>query len=709
MAESAAQAEIRRLQQQLAQAEAALAEQSDSVDPEEADRMRQHSVDPEEAERMRQHEIRLRRQEEEENNRARHHELEMARLQLQIEQAKAANSMPAAINITQREDKVASFKKEVAAKSLKTSFKLEGSTNYESWRDEALTQALAIKAKHILINKEMACPAGITDDDERKIWEVKSEALFDMLLAGVKPAIRQTIKARINEDDKSATELWMAMETEFRIHAVDIRTDLFRRFTTATIEANNVQQYISQFRDTCGKLKQMGFEIPIWQQTERFIDGLKGFHATFIRTKRDEIRDPKNKGKITELDLEELMDQLIARAIDHKDRQKPAQAFKAEDKPDEEPDSTPSRQSSTRGSRPNRGHNSQQGYNKCGYCDRPNHDESNCVYKNYSQRSEEWQTIHASAIEYFKKKNEGKSTSSKPKSDSMPSTPSTPSTPTPIANPNVGFTAIAFSANSSTTKDLNWYLDSGASYHMTPFRDRFTTFLPIKANPAGGITGHEIMPQGIGTIRQQIDDQVLEVPYVQYIPNIVASLLSYRQLEKQGFRIESAPMEDGTSLFEITDPQGQTFRAIPSASGVYPINGVTNPTALAAKARRAKKAATDESPPPPPTTEVDDDLPIESDEDESSDVSIGGTIHVIPRNTTIRTIPKAVGAGTTILNPIQAIPKAVGATNKEEMTYQAPSRSGTPRKRRGRLKQQSLVDPVVLLARELNWTKSNLI
>jgi hypothetical protein len=263
MAESAAQAEIRRLQQQLAQAEAALTEQSDSVDPEEADRMRQHSVDPEEAERMRQHEIQLRRQEEEENNRARHHELEMARLQLQIEQAKAANSTPAAINITQREDKVASFKKEVAAKSLKTSFKLEGSTNYESWRDEALTQALAIKAKHILINKEMACPAGITDDDERKIWEVKSEAFFDMLLAGVKPAIRQTIKARINEDDKSATELWMAIETEFRIHAVDIRTDLFRRFTTATIEANNVQQYISQFRDTCGKLKQMGFEIPI--------------------------------------------------------------------------------------------------------------------------------------------------------------------------------------------------------------------------------------------------------------------------------------------------------------------------------------------------------------------------------------------------------------------------------------------------------------
>lgn len=51
-------------------------------------------------------------------------------------------------------------------------------------------------------------------------------------------------------------------------------------------------------------------------------------------------------------------------------------------------------------------------------------------------------------------------------------------------------------------------------------------------------------------------------------------------------------MEDGTSLFEITDPQGQTFKAIPSVSNVYPINGVINPAALVA---RAKKAVTDSS------------------------------------------------------------------------------------------------------------------
>ena len=217
-----------------------------------------------------------------------------------------------------------------------------------------------------------------------------------MLLAGVKPANRQTIKARINEDDKNAAELWAAIETEYRIHAADTRKELMHKFATATIEGNNIQQYISQFRDICGKLKQMGYEIPQWQQNDRFIDGLRDHQAAFVQAKQDDSRDPKNKAKITELNLNELMDQLIARAIDNKDRQKPAQALKAEandqsgSTPTPEQDSTPPQRPSTRGSRSGRGgHNNQQGWIKCGYCDRPWHDEQDCKYKNYANQSQE--------------------------------------------------------------------------------------------------------------------------------------------------------------------------------------------------------------------------------------------------------------------------------------------------------------------------------
>ena len=145
---------------------------------------------------------------------------------------------------------------------------------------------------------------------------------------------------------------------------------------------------------------------------------------------------------------------------------------------------------------------------------------------------------------------------SKPAAGLTPATPATPSTLTPMANPNVGYTAMAFSTTTMSSTDLNWYLDSGASYHMILFRDRFVSFQPITANPAGGITGHEITLQGVGAIQQQIDDQVLEVPNVRYIPNIVASLLFYHQLEKQGFKIQPIAMQNSTSLFKIIDLQG---------------------------------------------------------------------------------------------------------------------------------------------------------
>jgi hypothetical protein len=48
-------------------------------------------------------------------------------------------------------------------------------------------------------------------------------------------------------------------------------------------------------------------------------------------------------------------------------------------------------------------------------------------------------------------------------------------------------------------------------------------------------------------------------------------------------------MQDGTSLFKITDLQGQTFKAIPSSSDVYPINGVINPLVLATRAKKPIK------------------------------------------------------------------------------------------------------------------------
>ena len=111
MAKSAAQDEIRRLREQMAQAKAISISLNQLINSDKEDQNEPSKIEL-------QQEI----------EQAKQHILEIARLQLQIKQAKAANTTPAAIKITQRKDKVISFKKEVATKSLKISFKLEGST-----------------------------------------------------------------------------------------------------------------------------------------------------------------------------------------------------------------------------------------------------------------------------------------------------------------------------------------------------------------------------------------------------------------------------------------------------------------------------------------------------------------------------------------------------------------------------------------------------
>jgi hypothetical protein len=84
------------------------------------------------------------------------------------------------------------------------------------------------------------------------------------------------------------------------------------------------------------------------------------------------------------------------------------------------------------------------------------------------------------------------------------------------------------------------------------------------------------------------------------------------------------------------------------------------------------------------TTELvnDNDPLIKSDKDKLTDPTIiGDTIHVIPRTIILDLIPRAVGA----------------IINKKDELKNPSSRSGIPKIRYGRPKQQPIVDPTVLL------------
>src|SRR5204862_3555734 len=84
---------------------------------------------------------------------------------------------------------------------------------------------------------------------------------------------------------------------------------------------NDIQDYISDFRDILEKLKSMKYKLNNWYINNRFIDGLRSWQSNFIQMKRDELRD-QNKKTVNKINQDQIMNLLIARTIDYKSKNK---------------------------------------------------------------------------------------------------------------------------------------------------------------------------------------------------------------------------------------------------------------------------------------------------------------------------------------------------------------------------------------------------
>ena len=84
-----------------------------------------------------------------------------------------------------------------------------------------------------------------------------------MLMTELKSDICQNIKLWINDDEKNMTELWIALEAEYRAHASDFRLELFNKLLSISmnIYSTNIWDYIIDFYDILEKLKAMKYKL----------------------------------------------------------------------------------------------------------------------------------------------------------------------------------------------------------------------------------------------------------------------------------------------------------------------------------------------------------------------------------------------------------------------------------------------------------------
>src|SRR5690606_39060563 len=146
--------------------------------------------------------------------------------------------------------------------------------------------------------------------------EVRSNALFRIILGSLKPSIKESARRMIKKDSRNEAEIWTVLENEYGAYRLDTRNTICDQISTINLRDfnNDIIKYIARFRKLTEKLKALNSELPQFYVVNRFIAGLNDYQSAHVHTEMDKIRDVKDKSRLAHLDLEVLMNQLTSRA-----------------------------------------------------------------------------------------------------------------------------------------------------------------------------------------------------------------------------------------------------------------------------------------------------------------------------------------------------------------------------------------------------------
>nr|GEV99348.1 retrovirus-related Pol polyprotein from transposon TNT 1-94 [Tanacetum cinerariifolium] len=98
---------------------------------------------------------------------------------------------------------------------------------------------------------------------------------------------------------------------------------------------------------------------------------------------------------------------------------------------------------------------------------------------------------------------------------------------------------MVMSAQAQAQALLDWIIDSGCSYHMTPRLDILFDFLECDGNSVQLGDNRECKIRGIGKVRVQLKDRLSFVLHnVRYITELKRNLISLGTLEKEGYNVK---------------------------------------------------------------------------------------------------------------------------------------------------------------------------
>jgi hypothetical protein len=104
------------------------------------------------------------------------------------------------------------------------------------------------------------------------------------------------------------------------------------------------------------------------------------------------------------------------------------------------------------------------------------------------------------------------------------------------SNNTTEFTLSSCLTNPSSTGSHDWFIDSGASSHMSNRKDWFESICP-QVVPVTVANKNQLLSQGRGTVNIHISDSVNKISDVLYIPGLATNLLSVSNIVSKGYDV----------------------------------------------------------------------------------------------------------------------------------------------------------------------------
>jgi len=444
-----------------------------------------------------------------------------------------------------------------------------------NWRQGFLLAAETIEAREIIDNEEIKPPHWLTKL-ETAIWRAKHRVLLHYLISTLPPAVAQSLEG-INR--QSLLTVWRHLQATYGISRAQERLNVIRSFKNLTLEGNDYHNYLTKYRKIVTQMENLGITIQDILH-DNFIAGLGDYNKVFVDSQLDIFyaNSRNNPGRITNLNLSHLQEALLNRASEcEKVKRKETKVNVA---------SYSSRNSnhrnwntnSTNGGRRNSydrprsrdgSQNGKSAKRRCSYCGGFNHTDDICLYRYPERATDEFRKINESKIKYLKEQHIGDSGGSDSESQRI-----IQMQPAFMAQASSAVALQSIQSIRHANLRTSWHLDTCASFHMCNDRNFFTTYKPHNGDKIRVANNTFAQPTGIGKVIMQIDDGVLELDDVRHVPSLGSNLVSYGQLDDQGFGL--AVSETSPRFHIITTPQGDTFHTYKTAvSNVYQIGECT--------------------------------------------------------------------------------------------------------------------------------------